>query len=128
MEVSPQIYIGPLQNLNRRGEVSYQPELPEEMLSIHDVFHISLLRKCLEVPEKTEVFKNIDHQAIDIIQDLTYREVPIIFWKKPSEPPGPGVSSFSRSSGATILKKKLLGSKKITLGLSFQISLVSSFS
>ena len=47
------------------------------MSAIHNVFHISLLHKCLEVPEKTEVFKNIDHRAVDINKDLTYREVPI---------------------------------------------------
>ncbi|KAK1687033.1 hypothetical protein QYE76_047881 [Lolium multiflorum] len=70
-------YVGPFQVLSRRGEVSYQLELPEEMSAVHDVFHISLLRKCLEVPEKTEVFKNIDHRSVDINQDLTYREVPI---------------------------------------------------
>ena len=70
-------YIGPFKILTRRGDVSYQLELPEEMSSIHNVFHISLLRKCLEVLEKTKVFKNIDHRAIDINKDLTYREVPI---------------------------------------------------
>ena len=70
-------YVGPFKVLSRRGEVSYQLELPEEMSAVHDVFHMSLLRKCLEVPEKTEVFKNIDHRSVDINQDLTYREVPI---------------------------------------------------
>ena len=70
-------YIGPFKILNRRGEVSYQLELPEEMSAVHNVFHISLLRKCLEVPEKTEVFKNIDHRTIEINDDLTYPEVPI---------------------------------------------------
>ena len=68
-------YIGPFKILNRRGEVSYQLELPEEMSAVHNVFHISLLRKCLEVPEKTEVFKNIDHRTIEINDDLTYPEV-----------------------------------------------------
>src|SRR3954463_14179785 len=47
------------------------------MSAVHNVFHISLLRKCLEVPEKTEVFKNIDHRTIEINNDLTYPEVPI---------------------------------------------------
>ena len=70
-------YVGPFKVLSRRGEVSYQLELPEEMSVVHDVFHISLLQKCLEVPEKTEVFKNIDHKSVDINKDLTYREVPI---------------------------------------------------
>ncbi|KAK1645603.1 hypothetical protein QYE76_063408 [Lolium multiflorum] len=70
-------YVGPFKVLSRRGEVSYQLELPEEMAAVHNVFHISLLRKCLQVPEKTEVFKNIDHRSVDINSDLTYREVPI---------------------------------------------------
>jgi hypothetical protein len=70
-------YVGPFKVLSRRGEVSYQLELPEEMSEVHDVFHISLLRKCLEVPEKTEAFKNIDHRSVDLNKDLTYREVPI---------------------------------------------------
>ena len=70
-------YIGPFKILNRRGEVSYQLEMPEEMSAVHDVFHISLLRKCLEILEKTKVFNNIDHRAIEINKNLTYREVPI---------------------------------------------------
>ncbi|KAK1680658.1 hypothetical protein QYE76_041506 [Lolium multiflorum] len=69
-------YVGPFKVLSRRGEVSYQLELPEEMAAVHNVFHISLLRKSLEVPEKTEVFKNIDHRSVDINTDLTYREPP----------------------------------------------------
>ncbi|KAK1605957.1 hypothetical protein QYE76_029630 [Lolium multiflorum] len=65
-----------LQVLSRRRSI-LSVELPEEMAAVHNVFHISLLRKCLEVPEKTEVFKNIDHRSVDINSDLTYREVPI---------------------------------------------------
>src|SRR4051812_34528304 len=47
------------------------------MSAVHNVFHISLIRKCLEVPEKTEVFKNIDHRTIESNDDLTYPEAPI---------------------------------------------------
>jgi hypothetical protein len=56
--------------------VSYQLEMPPELSEVHDVFHVSLLRKCLEVPEKPEIFKNIDHRSVDINKDLTYHEVP----------------------------------------------------
>jgi transposase InsO family protein len=70
-------YIGPFKILDRRGEVSYQLEMPPELSEVHDVFHVSLLRKCLEVPEKPEIFKNIDHRSVDINKDLTYREMPI---------------------------------------------------
>jgi hypothetical protein len=72
-----QRYIGPFKVLARRGEVSYQLELPPEWSEVHDVFHVSLLQKCLEVPEKPKFFKNIDHRSVDMNKDLTYREVPI---------------------------------------------------
>jgi hypothetical protein len=70
-------YIGPFKVLGRRGEVSYQLELPPELSDFHDVFHVSQLRKCLQVPDKPEVFKNIDHRSIHLNQDLTYREKPL---------------------------------------------------
>src|SRR3954463_4285654 len=41
------------------------------------MFHISLLRKCLQVPDKPEVFWNVGHRALDLNQDLTYREFPL---------------------------------------------------
>src|SRR4051812_35256285 len=121
-------YIRPFKILNHHGEVSYQLELPAEMSAVHNVFHISLLRKCLEVSEKTEVFKNIDHCTIEINNDLTYpKKYPSVFWRKLSEPPGSEASSFSRSSGATTLNKKLPGSQKITSRRSFPIFLNPCF-
>jgi hypothetical protein len=70
-------YIGPFKILGRRGEVSYQLELPPELSDFHDVFHVSQLQKCLQVPDKPEVFKDIDHCSIDLNQDLTYLERPL---------------------------------------------------
>src|SRR3954447_11797124 len=70
-------FIGPFKILSRRGEVSYQLELPSELAEFHDVFHISLLRKCLQAPDKPEVFRNMDHRALDLNQDLTYMEFPL---------------------------------------------------
>src|SRR5207237_7260902 len=46
-------YVGPFRIVERCGSVAYQLELPPSMSSIHDVFHISQLKKCLRVP--TEV-------------------------------------------------------------------------
>jgi hypothetical protein len=40
-------YIGPFKILERRGEVAYQLELPPQLSDVHDVFHVSQLRKCL---------------------------------------------------------------------------------
>ena len=70
-------YIGPFKILARRGEVSYQLELPEELSDFHDVFHVSLLRKCLQVPEKNLTYQDIDFRTIDLNQDLTYRDRPL---------------------------------------------------
>jgi hypothetical protein len=70
-------YIGPFKILERRGEMSYKLELPMELSEFHDVFHISQLCRCLQVPNKPETFKEIDHNSIDLNHDLTYRERPI---------------------------------------------------
>jgi hypothetical protein len=40
-------YIGPFKILEQRGEVAYHLELPPQLSDVHDVFHISQLRKCL---------------------------------------------------------------------------------
>jgi hypothetical protein len=41
-------------------------------VAIHDIFHVSQLRKCVKIP--TEI---INSQAIEIESDLTYTEHPI---------------------------------------------------
>jgi hypothetical protein len=45
-------YIGPFKILEQRGEVAYQLELPPPLSDVHDVFHVSQLRKCLQVPKE----------------------------------------------------------------------------
>jgi hypothetical protein len=64
-------YIRPYQIQARRGEVAYQLSLPENLLSVHDVFHVSQLKKCLRVPE--EQLPTEDHE---VQEDLTYIEKP----------------------------------------------------
>nr|ABG66123.1 retrotransposon protein, putative, Ty3-gypsy subclass [Oryza sativa Japonica Group] len=65
-------FVGPYKILERRGEVAYQLELPSNMIGIHDVFHVSQLKKCLRVPEEQA---NSEH--IDIQEDLMYVERPV---------------------------------------------------
>jgi hypothetical protein len=40
-------FIGPFNILEKRGEVAYQLELSSQLFDVHDVFHVSQLKKCL---------------------------------------------------------------------------------
>ncbi|WVZ63877.1 hypothetical protein U9M48_013472, partial [Paspalum notatum var. saurae] len=40
-------YIGPFKTVERKGEVAYKLELPSNLSGIHNVFHVSQLKKCL---------------------------------------------------------------------------------
>jgi hypothetical protein len=59
-------YIGPYQIQARRGEVAYQLSLPESLSVVHDVFHVSQLKKCLRVPEEQLLTEDLEVQ-----EDLT---------------------------------------------------------
>jgi hypothetical protein len=70
-KLSPR-YVGPFKIIDRRGEVAYQLELPEQLSSVHDVFHVSQLKKCLRVPEEQLLLDELDIQ-----KDLSYKEHPV---------------------------------------------------
>ena len=65
-------FIGPFHIVARRGKVAYQLDLPGDLSGIHNVFHISQLRKYMSNQEK-----QVSHEYIDVQPDLTYREHPI---------------------------------------------------
>jgi hypothetical protein len=65
-------FVDPYPIIGRVGPAAYRLELPESMSDIHNVFHVSQLRKCLQVPES-----HIKEEAIQIQKDLQYREKPI---------------------------------------------------
>jgi hypothetical protein len=64
-------YVGPYQILAKRGEVAYQLSLPEGLSAVHDVFHVSQLKKCLCVPEE-----QLPVEGLEVQEDLTYIEKP----------------------------------------------------
>jgi hypothetical protein len=64
-------FIGPFKILEKRGEVAYQLELPPQLCDVHDVFHVSQLKKCLRVPEE-----QIPMEDLDAKEDLLYQEYP----------------------------------------------------
>lgn len=45
-------YIGLFPITAKRGEVAYQLELSASLLDVHNMFHVSQLKKCLRVPEE----------------------------------------------------------------------------
>jgi hypothetical protein len=63
-------YVGPFKILKVCGPVAYKIRLPSQLAAIHDVFHISELKKCIKVP--TEI---IETRAIKIEPDLSYTEL-----------------------------------------------------
>ncbi|WVZ83394.1 hypothetical protein U9M48_030552 [Paspalum notatum var. saurae] len=65
-------YVGPFKILEKCGPVAYRLELPPHLAAVHDVFHVSQLKKCLRVPEEV-----VDTSQIQIEPDLTYEEHPI---------------------------------------------------
>jgi hypothetical protein len=62
-------YIEPFEITETCGPVAYRLHLPSQLVTIHDVFHISQLKKCIKAP--TEV---IEQQAIEIEPNLSYAE------------------------------------------------------
>jgi hypothetical protein len=65
-------YIGPFKILEQRSEVAYQFELPPQLSDMHNVFHVSQLRKCLRVPEE-----QMPLEELQVGEDLTYQEYPV---------------------------------------------------
>jgi hypothetical protein len=55
--------------LEKRGEVAYQLELLPQLSDVHDIFHVSQLKKCLHVPEE-----QIPMNDLDAKEDLSYQE------------------------------------------------------
>jgi hypothetical protein len=65
-------YIGPFPILERCGPVAYRLQLPETLSIVHNVFHVSQLKKCLRVLDRTVEVTDVAFEP-----DLTYSEHPI---------------------------------------------------
>jgi hypothetical protein len=69
-KLSPR-YIGPYRIINKYGSLSYQVELPSKLSGVHNVFHVSQLKRCLKPP--TDV---VIEDTIPLEPGLTYKAYP----------------------------------------------------
>jgi hypothetical protein len=65
-------YIRPFPILKKCGHVAYKLELPPSLVGVHDIFHVSQLKKCLQAPVDVVLSEVTPLEA-----DLTYPEHPI---------------------------------------------------
>jgi len=69
-KLSPR-YIGPFQILRCIGPAAYQLALPPAMSGLHDVFHVSQLKKFIPDP-----FQPVELDSIELKSDLTFQPEP----------------------------------------------------
>ena len=65
-KLSPR-YVGPYLIAKRVGKVAYELELPLEMSAIHNVFHVSMLKKYVQ-----DASHVIEPQSVQVQPDLSY--------------------------------------------------------
>ena len=70
-KLSPR-FIGPFEILERVGTVAYRLALPPNMSGVHEVFHVSMLRKY--TPDPAHV---MDWGQIEVDTDETFEEGPV---------------------------------------------------
>ena len=65
-------YIGPYEIIARVGPVAYRLDLPPELSKVHNVFHVSMLRKY--IPDPSHVLRD---QPVQLKENLTYEVTPV---------------------------------------------------
>ena len=70
-KLSPR-FVGPFEILEKVGKVAYRLALPPSLEKVHNVFHVSLLRKYVADPSHV-----LNYEPLELSQDLTYMEKPV---------------------------------------------------
>ena len=65
--------LAPFEIRSRVGEVAYRLVLPPELLRIHPVFHVSMLRKYISDPSHV-----LQPQTVELSEDLNYKEYLVV--------------------------------------------------
>ena len=64
--------MGHFEILERVGHVAYRVALPPSMSKVHNVFHVSTLRKYIFDPSHV-----VELEPIQIFEEFTFEEVPV---------------------------------------------------
>ena len=70
-KLAPQ-YVGPYKIWKQCSLVAYRLQLPDILSVVHDVFHVSQLKKCLWVPNEA-----MEIEGLPLQPDLMYIEHPV---------------------------------------------------
>jgi len=70
-KLSPR-YIGPYEIIEKLNSAAYRLDLPVKLEHVHNMFHISQLRKYIPDPDHT-----IASEPLEITKDLVYEERPV---------------------------------------------------
>ncbi|KAL5567484.1 hypothetical protein UlMin_024059 [Ulmus minor] len=70
-KLSPR-FIGPFEILKRVGKVAYQLALPPSLSAVHNVFHVSMLKKYISDPSHV-----LQEAPVEIDEKLSYEEKPV---------------------------------------------------
>ncbi|XP_070057113.1 uncharacterized protein [Nicotiana tomentosiformis] len=65
-------YIGRYKIIRKVGQVAYELDLPSDLESVHPVFHVSMIRKCIGDPSRV-----VSVDDVQVTEELSYEETPI---------------------------------------------------
>ena len=100
-------YVGPFNVLSRRGENSYRLELPPKLSKVHDIFHVSQLKKCFKDPGH-----GVDYDSIVMQEDLSYEEHPARILDEAGRCPRNKSTKFLKVQWSIIMIKRQGGKPK----------------
>jgi hypothetical protein len=95
-------YIGLYPILEKYEPTSYQVELPAKLSGVHNVFHVSQLKRCLKPPTNVVI-----EDTIPLEPDLTYKAYPSRFSTNKTESPATRLLDSTRFNGMSTPKMKL---------------------